>query len=101
MGKRNCWEVKQCGREPGGKHGELGVCPVTVDARLDGVHGGKNAGRTCWIIAGTLCGGTAQGSFAKKFDNCELCEFFKAVKEEEGKSYEGPAYLFFRLKNKK
>ena len=28
MKKRNCWEVKQCGREPGGTHEkDLGICP--------------------------------------------------------------------------
>ena len=27
----NCWEVKKCGREPGGaKVAELGVCPAST-----------------------------------------------------------------------
>ena len=27
----NCWEVKQCGRQPGGpKAGEFGVCPAAT-----------------------------------------------------------------------
>ncbi|GBD98556.1 hypothetical protein BMS3Abin07_00576 [bacterium BMS3Abin07] len=56
--KRNCWEFKGCGREPGGKNAEgLGVCPAATYERLDGIHRGKNGGRVCWIIAGTMCGG--------------------------------------------
>ena len=39
--KLNCWEVKSCGRQPGGsKVREFGVCPVTVDTSLSGAHGG-------------------------------------------------------------
>jgi hypothetical protein len=70
--KANCWEVKKCGREAGGKNArELGICPATTDTRLHGVHEGKNAGRACWILAGTLCGGKLQGSFGEKFKNCQ------------------------------
>ncbi len=30
--KTNCWEVKNCGRQPGGaKVGELGACPAAMD----------------------------------------------------------------------
>ena len=48
---KNCWEHKKCGREPGGSETEsLGVCPAAVESRLDGVHGGRNAGRACWIV---------------------------------------------------
>jgi hypothetical protein len=83
--KRNCWEVKMCGRQPGGARvGELGVCPVTVDTSLSGAHGGRNAGRACWVIAGTLCGGQVQGTYAKKLSNCWRCEFLNMVKHEEG-----------------
>jgi len=80
----NCWEVKGCGREPGGAQTEaLGVCPASVTKSLDGIHRGDNAGRSCWIIAGTFCGGKVQGSFADKQGNCENCQFFKRVMEEE------------------
>ncbi len=65
--KLNCWEFKKCGREPGGTHAnDLGVCPTTQEMRLDGVHGGINAGRSCWVVTGTLCRGEVQGTFAKK-----------------------------------
>ena len=43
--KQNCWEAKNCGREPGGtKVGEMGICPTAIEKRLDGVHSGKNGG---------------------------------------------------------
>jgi hypothetical protein len=84
MGKLNCWEHKKCGRWPGGpKAQELGICPATVFAGLDGAHGGKNAGRACWAIAGSLCGGKIQGTYAQKLHNCWRCEFMNKVKQEE------------------
>jgi hypothetical protein len=85
MSKQNCWEFKKCGRESGGtKSSELGVCPTAVTPELDGTHGGRNAGRACWIVAGSLCGGKVQGTFAAKFENCEKCDFYKSVKKDEG-----------------
>ena len=82
--KINCWEHKNCGRQPGGhKTAELGVCPVTTQADLDGAHEGKNAGRACWVIAGSLCGGKIQGTYAQKLTNCWRCDFFNTVKREE------------------
>ncbi|KKM12636.1 hypothetical protein LCGC14_1719870, partial [marine sediment metagenome] len=31
-----------------------------------------------------LSGGTVQGTYAKKFKNCNQCEFYIKVKQEEG-----------------
>ena len=96
--KQNCWEFEKCGREPGGKKvAELGVCPATIDGRLDRVHGGKNAGRACWVLAGTMCGGKIQGSFAQKNKNCQECDFYKAVWEEEKGNYEYSINLLEKL----
>ncbi len=86
--KKNCWEVKHCGREPGGIHvNELGACPATLETKFDGMHGGKNAGRCCWIISGTFCEGKPQGTFARKLDSCEKCDFYKQVKREESPNF--------------
>ncbi len=64
----NCWEVQKCGRERGGaKAAELGVCPAYPG---DGTH--------CAHVAGTLCGGKIQGSFAMKLANCMKCPFYKS-----------------------
>lgn len=80
----NCWEFKECGREPGGKNVEdLGVCPAATETSLDGFHRGDNAGRVCWVIAGTFCGGKVQGTYADKSGNCEQCAFFQQVLVEE------------------
>ena len=100
MKKLNCWEFKKCGREPGGiKIHELGVCPATVEVRLHGVHGGSNAGRACWVVAGSFCGGKVQGSFAQKYGNCIKCDFYQALKEEEKEHYELSPTLLSKLNN--
>ncbi|MHC4140077.1 MAG: two-CW domain-containing protein [Planctomycetota bacterium] len=84
MQKLNCWDFNKCGREPGGtKSDELGICPAPTSTKLDGVHAGKNAGRACWVIAGTLCEGKEQGTFALKEANCIKCDFYKSVSQEE------------------
>jgi hypothetical protein len=86
--KTNCWDVKKCGREPGGaKTAEFGICPAVEDTSSDGVNGGKNAGRVCWAVAGTFCGGKVQGDFAQKQVSCMACEVFKQVKMEEGPEF--------------
>lgn len=83
--KLNCWEFMKCGRQPGGAHvGDLGVCPVTVDAEHDNTNNGLNAGRFCWRVAGSYCDGEVQGTWAQKILNCASCAFFKKVVEEEG-----------------
>ena len=83
--KVNCWEHKKCGRQPGGGNAhDLGVCPVTTYQELNGAHGGTSAGRACWVIAGSLCSGKIQGTYAKKLDNCWRCDFMIRVKKEEG-----------------
>jgi hypothetical protein len=83
--KKNCWEIKQCGREPSGENvDEKGVCPAAEDSNMDGIHGGKNGGRACWVVAGTYCKGKVQGSYASKFLDCAKCDFYKQVRKEEG-----------------
>ena len=82
--KVNCWEFKRCGREPGGSRVEqLGICPVTTHDNFHLAHGGKNAGRACWVVAGSLCGGKVQGTYAEKLHNCWRCDFMNTVKKEE------------------
>ncbi len=73
MDKINCWEYMKCGREEGGeKAKELGVCPAYPDH-----------GRDCWFVAGTLCGGKVQGTYAEKYGNCLKCDFYKKVMRGE------------------
>lgn len=93
--KKNCWEIKSCGRNPGGdKVAEFGLCPVTMPGHYEGVNHGKHGGRFCWRIAGTLCGGEPQGNAAQKLFNCLDCDFFKQVIKEEGRNFKlSPADL--------
>jgi hypothetical protein len=98
MYKQNCWEFKKCSREPGGaKVKELGVCPSTIETRLHGVHGGKNAGRACWVVACSMCDGKIQGTFTKKYESCVKCDFFQVVKREEGSKYQLSTVLLSKL----
>lgn len=99
MRKSNCWEVKKCGREIGGiKTTELGVCKAAAEAKLNGVHGGINAGRACWAVVGTLCGGVVQGEYAKKIEKCSVCGFYQQVRDEEDKDYLVVTKIFEKLK---
>ena len=98
MTKKNCWEVKGCGREPGGvKAKELGVCVAATEKRVDGVNEGKNAGRACWAVTGTFCGGKVQGSFASKVMNCMNCDFYRQVEKEEGPRLASPKKILEKL----
>lgn len=86
--KKNCWEIKNCGRAAGGNHEkDLAVCPASTEVKLDGIHGGRNAGRACWVIGGTFCDGTEHGSLAKKHRVCTACDFYKLVEKEEGNGF--------------
>jgi eukaryotic-like serine/threonine-protein kinase len=84
----NCWQVKQCGREPGGLNvGNEGVCPAAIDKSCHGLNRGINGGRVCWAVAGTLCDGKPQGMFAIKIENCLKCEVFRRIADEEGSEF--------------
>jgi hypothetical protein len=73
----NCWEHKKCGREKGGHKAEdHGICPAYPDH-----------GRHCARIAGTMCGGKVQGTFAVKLHNCMQCEYYNS--EHYDKTYTG------------
>jgi len=85
--RKNCWQIKKCGREPKGeKVNDSGICPASADTSSNGLNGGKNGGRICWAITGTLCGGEVQGTFAQKELSCINCEVFKMVEKEESQN---------------
>lgn len=63
-----CWEFMKCGRDTNNET----KCPAF-----------PHFGRTCWAVAGTLCAGRVQGTFAQKFHNCRECQFYKTVNQEE------------------
>lgn len=83
MKKLNCWEFMKCGRDPqGAQAAQWGVCPASTHSSTDGFNSGKNGGRICWSVAGTLCS-TIQGKFAKTVTSCLECEFYIRVMKEE------------------
>ena len=87
MSTKNCWEFFECGRQPGGeKVSKLGACPAALQSKLNGFNDGINGGRTCWAIAGTLCKGKTQGSYAQKLGDCLRCEFYASVRQDQGGS---------------
>ncbi len=54
-----CWEIRGCKKK---------ICPAF-----------SNVDHRCWLTVGTLCGGTVQGEFAKKYKTCFECEVFKKI----------------------
>lgn len=79
----NCWEFRKCGREPNGVNAKnSGVCPAAASQEFNGYNGGRNAGRSCWMISGTLCDGEVMGTFVEKAEQCKTCPFYKSVDGE-------------------
>jgi hypothetical protein len=85
MSKLNCWEFMKCGRHAGkDKNGKSDVCPVAAEKSADGLNGGVNGGRICWVIADLCCKKWIQCSNNKRKDPCFSCEFRFKVMMEEG-----------------
>lgn len=94
MSKKNCWEHEECGREVNGiKSAELGICPAAVESKLHGINDGNNGGRACWALAGTMCDGQIQGTYAQKLGSCLSCDFFSYVRAQEGKEFTGSKHI--------
>jgi len=55
-----CWNYNNCG------HGKDSLCPA-VD---------QNAGKSCWLVAKTLCGGEVHGKHTERIKSCEGCGFY-------------------------
>ncbi len=97
MARLNCWEYTGCGHAKDNGANEGHSCPAAAETRLDGVHGGVNAGRACWVVLGTLCGGEVQTDLAKKYEMCGTCEFYRIVKREEETNLELTVNLLERV----
>jgi signal transduction histidine kinase len=90
--KANCWEFKGCGHGPDGD----ASCPA-ARARGCDMNGGDSGGRVCWVIPGTVCHGELQGSATAKLETCLECEFFQAVRQEEGERFQAGAGALIEL----
>lgn len=98
MSRINCWVFTGCGREPGGHSvGAAGTCPASCESRADSVNHGTNGGRACWAIAGTLCDGEVQGTYAAKLGTCLECPFYYDVQREEGADVSSTTDILLRL----
>ena len=72
----NCWEIKKCERQKGGKKVyELGECIASKE----------RMGHSCWAIAGTICLGKIEGTFAQKIGFCTSCEVYQRYNRSSGK----------------
>ena len=96
----NCWEYMNCGREPGGyRVPELGVCPAATFKIADGFCGGKNGGRACVLITGTLCKGEIQGTERDKHKDCTKCGFYKELVKEHPNMINEIEFVRFLIKS--
>jgi len=86
--KENCWEILKCGKKD---------CPVRSEKRLNGIHDGINAGRTCWVVAGTRCRGKISGTFAEKITDCKECRVYQTIVKEEGMMFKSTLSLLAAL----
>jgi len=81
--KINCWDYKNCGRTIKDRNAKApAICPAFSHTALNGINGGKNGGRSCWLIPGTLCGRRIQRSCVTKSLACSLCDFKRFVLRE-------------------
>jgi hypothetical protein len=76
--KLNCWDYKKCCKEIDSKiNNNNHLCPVKKERTANGLNGGINGGRICWVIMDT-------NSKKKAQTKCFQCEFHYKVKAEEG-----------------
>ncbi|MBE0416421.1 MAG: hypothetical protein IBX63_01470 [Coriobacteriia bacterium] len=95
----NCWDYQGCERGPGGRRSTDGArCPASHCDALDGANGGINAGRSCWVVADTLCAGTPSGDYERKIHECRKCSFYARVHVEEGLASESTGELVERVR---
>lgn len=100
MAKENCWEFNRCGREIGGVNaGKDGVCPAAGNFSADGFCGGKNGGRACIYVIGTLCGGDRQRTYESKEKQCCGCGFYLRLKREHAEGLTFFSYVDHVIKH--
>lgn len=84
MNHIRCYEYMKCGRELGGRHvEEFGYCPAALAPD-----------NNCWLVAGTMCSGTIEGSYAQKIDTCIICAYYNKMQEYNAKRPRTRFFLF-------
>jgi hypothetical protein len=85
MHKLNCWQFKNCGKEPGGQNvKKSGICPIALESSANGLNGGVNGGRICWVIADILKQCVVRCDKLHRKHECFACDFRYKVVIEEG-----------------
>jgi len=74
--KLNCWDFKKCCKK-NDKSGDNNICPVRKERIANGLNGGMNGGRICWVVMDNFCRKKSQTT-------CFQCEFHYKVMAEEG-----------------
>jgi len=83
--KLNCWEFMKCGKGPDSAiNNGADICPVASAVIADGLNGGENGGRICWIISENYFKNKIQCSENKVSHSCYACEFRYLVTMDEG-----------------
>ncbi len=83
--KYNCWEYMKCGKGPDeNKTDPSRTCPAAANNVSDGLNGGRNGGRICWLIAETKCCGEVEHANQNRKNPCFSCGFRFKVMAEEG-----------------
>lgn len=64
--------------------GHKSACPIANNKTANGLNGGVNGGRICWVIADSCCNEQIPCITNKRKDPCFSCEFRYKVMNEEG-----------------
>ena len=75
--KFNCWDFETCCKKTDGRGNSNNLCPAKNEVIANGLNGGINGGRICWVIMDSHCKKKAQTT-------CFQCEFHYKVMAEEG-----------------
>jgi len=75
--KLNCWDFKKCCKKTDSRGNSNNLCPVKKELIANGLNGGINGGRICWVIMDSHCKKKPQSA-------CFQCEFRYKVMAEEG-----------------
>ena len=75
--KLNCWDFKKCCKKTDSRGNSNNLCPVKKELIANGLNGGINGGRICWVITDSHCKKKVQ-------TDCFQCDFHFKVMAEEG-----------------
>jgi len=48
----------------------------------------------CWLVAGTMCSGNVEGTFALKYESCIICDYYNKMQESIAKQPRTGSSLF-------